>query len=103
NNFWNGSNFPSKRLASTLVGGALPTALVGSYTGDVFVANCLDRIHFGTQATGNCASPGSNSNLGVSNSTSVPVTSYSGSLPSNFSGSCANENQTCSFSGVLQV
>jgi type IV pilus assembly protein PilY1 len=65
NNFWNGSNFPSKILRVANIAGAVPTTMLGAHTGDVFVANCLNRVHFGTQATGNCASPGNNSNLGV--------------------------------------
>lgn len=106
NNFWNGSNFPSKRLAASLVPGAVPSTLYGSHTGDIYVANCLNRVHFGTQATGSCASPGNNSNLGVptGSGTIGVVTSYTGTLPSDFSGTaCAPENGTCAVSGTLEV
>lgn len=63
--FYNDNNFPSKRLSAALVNGALPSALRGTYTGDVYVANCFNRIHFGTAATGGCDDPGDNSNLGI--------------------------------------
>lgn len=101
--FWNDSNFPSKRLSANLVSGALPNTLKGTHTGDIYVANCYNRIHFGTAATGSCDSPGNNSNLGISSSQAVgPVTSFS-SLPTGFTATCATRGQTCSFSGVLEV
>ena len=104
-NYYNGSNFPSKRITNAVAAGALPSALLGSHTGDVYIANCKNRVHFGTAKAGNCDAPGSNANLGtpVAGSSSGPVTAYSGALPSDFSAACANENGTCSFSGILQV
>lgn len=107
-NFWNGSNFPDKQLSPADVSGAVPTALLGTtpYTGTIHVANCLNRIHFGTTATGNCANPGNNSNLGVSSGgTSVgPVSNFNGALPADFSTTaCAGENGFCAFAGVLEV
>ena len=102
-NFWNGSNFPDKRITATAAASVLPTSLINSYTGTIHIANCLNRIHFGTAATGNCASPGANSALGVSPSSGIgPITTWSGPLPSGFT-SCASENGTCSFSGIKQV
>jgi type IV pilus assembly protein PilY1 len=65
NNFWNGGNFPSKQLPATLAADAVPASLRGRWTGTIYVANCLDRVHFGTSATGSCAAPGNNSNLGI--------------------------------------
>jgi type IV pilus assembly protein PilY1 len=62
---FNNSYFPSKILKASYVDGALPTTLKGTHNGDIYVANCLNRIHFGTAATGNCGAPGNNSNLGV--------------------------------------
>ncbi len=101
--FYNDNNFPSKRLSAALVNGALPSALRGTYTGDVYVANCFNRIHFGTAATGSCDSPGNNSNLGIAAAQAVgPVTSFT-SLPSGFTNTCATRGQTCSFSGTLEV
>jgi len=104
--FWNGENFPDKQLSSADARGAVPTVLIGTYTGTIHVANCLNRIHFGTNAAGNCASPGDNSNLGVSTGgTSFgPVSNYNGPLDSNFSTTaCAGEKGFCTFSGVLEV
>ncbi len=104
-NFYNGSNFPSKRITNAVAQGAVPAALLGSHTGDVYIANCRNRVHFGTAKTGSCDSPGDNSNLGtpVGGSAHGPVTNYSGSLPGDFSAACSAENGTCAFSGVLQV
>jgi type IV pilus assembly protein PilY1 len=103
--FWNSSNFPDKQLSHADAVGALPSALLGAFTGTVHVANCLNRIHFGTNAEGGCTNPGNNSNLGASagGTSSGPVTNYNGSLPGNFSAACSSENGTCSFSGVRQV
>ena len=94
--FWNSSNFPDKQLTNVMAVGAIPSAVLNGYTGTVHVANCLNRIHFGTTATGNCSSPGNNSNLGVAN------TAVSAPRPSGFTP-CANENQTCTFTGTQQV
>ena len=86
--FWNDSNFPSKQITSAQAAGAVPSALLPSgFTGTLYVANCLNRVHFGTAKTGNCGSPGNNGNLGldVAATGSVPTTGmYSGSLPSGF-------------------
>ena len=101
--FYNDNNFPSKRLSAALVNGALPSTLRGTYTGDVYVANCFNRIHFGTAAAGSCDSPGNNSNLGIAAAQAVgPVTSFT-SLPTGFTNTCATRGQTCSFSGTLEV
>ena len=66
--FYNSSNFPSKRLKAALVKNALPDALLSlnnsTYSGDVYVANCLDRVYFGTKREGSCGVPGNNGNLG---------------------------------------
>lgn len=103
--FWNGSNFPDKQIDATTAASVMPTTMIGAYAGTIHIANCLNRIHFGNQATGSCASPGNNSVFGVSQPASGagPVSVYSGSLPSGFGPSCAGENGTCSFTGVLQV
>jgi type IV pilus assembly protein PilY1 len=66
---FNNSYFPSKVLNATYVGGAVPSTLKGTHNGNIYVANCLNRIHFGTAATGNCGAPGNNSNLGVTGGT----------------------------------
>ncbi|MET0542214.1 MAG: PilC/PilY family type IV pilus protein [Variovorax sp.] len=63
--FYNDSNFPNKQLPSGEAEGAVPRSLRGTWTGDISIANCLNRVHFGTAATGTCDSPGDNANLGV--------------------------------------
>jgi type IV pilus assembly protein PilY1 len=66
NSFFNSAgNFPSKNLPASLVNGAVPSTLKGTFAGDIKVANCLNRVHFGTTQTGTCDAPGNNSNLGV--------------------------------------
>jgi type IV pilus assembly protein PilY1 len=101
--FYNDSNFPAKQLLSSLANDAVPSTLRGSHTGDIWVANCLNRVHFGTQSTGSCGSPGNNANLGTSTVTGTSITNYSGSL-SGYSGTdCASENGTCSFTGTYAV
>lgn len=116
-NFFNNSaNFPAKTLLAASVSGAVPDALKGTFTGDIKIANCLNRIHFGTTQTGsgtaNCSSPGANSNLGVP-VVATPSTAPTGttlvsgtlsSLPNNFSSTaCANESGTCNFTGTKYV
>jgi type IV pilus assembly protein PilY1 len=97
-NFWNGTNFPSKQITSTQAAGAVPASLLPSgFTGMLNVANCLNRIYFGTQSTGSCASPGNNGNLGI------PLygtpTQVSGALPSGTWTTCASDGGTCAFTG----
>ena len=103
-NFYNGSNFPSKRITSAQAVGAMPSAMLGDYTGEVYIANCENRVHFGTAKTGSCSTPRSNSSFGVAFAGPVhgPVTNYSGSLSADFTY-CSDEGSTCSFSGVRQV
>ena len=101
--FWNDNNFPSKRLTATHVAGAVPSSLRGTYTGDIYVANCLDRMHFGTAATGSCDAPGNNSNLGVgSTSRSIGTIVNVGAQPTGFT-TCVSQGSTCNFTGVVEV
>lgn len=95
NSFYNSSNFPSKQIAAGSARKALPKGLIGSVSDSstVYVANCLNRIYFGTQRTGICDSPGSNANLGAG---TAPAGSLDGSLGSTYeSSSCASENGSC--------
>ena len=106
--FWNDANFPSKQLSATLAAGALPNALIGAgNTRTIYIANCLNRVHFGTEKTGNCGTPSNNGNLGLSagSSTSVGVVSnYNGPLPADFSStSCASEGGICAVAGTRQI
>lgn len=63
--FYNDANFPAKQLAASLANDAVPSTLRFSHVGDIWVSNCLNRVHFGTQATGSCGAPGNNGNLGA--------------------------------------
>lgn len=101
-NFWNGTNFPSKRITSTQAAGAVPSSLLPSgFTGTLNVANCLNRVYFGTQSTGSCAAPGNNGNLGI------PLygtpTQTSGALPGTGWTNCAVEGGVCTFTGRKEV
>ena len=103
-NFWNGTNFPSKQITSTQAAGAVPSSLLPSnFTGTLHVANCLNRVHFGTLKTGSCDTPGNNGNLGIASATYGPTTQTSGSLPGSGWTNCALEGGTCSFTGVMEV
>lgn len=111
NNFFNdGTYFPAKTLPKAFVSGAVPAALNGTFTEDIWIANCLNRVHFGTTRTGTCDAPGANSNLGVPAAAVSPptgVTTKTGNLSTignNFSSSsCANEDNTCGFTGSRYV
>lgn len=87
---WNSSNFPAKQLTKDGGGagtywGAVPTAMITAANGsDIFVANTLNRIYFGTSATGDCGSGPASYTLGASVLT----------LPSD-AAFCANEGGTC--------
>lgn len=61
--FWNTGNFPAKRLPRNTANGpywgAVPTAMITQAAGsDIYVANTLNQIYFGTSATGNCGNTG---------------------------------------------
>ena len=102
--FWNDRNFPSKQLAANLAQEALPSRLLGSHTGTVYVANCFNRVHFGTDVGGSCDAPGANGSLGLSTGQAGVVTSYSGALPPDFSSTaCAGEDQTCAVTGTREI
>ena len=61
--FYNsGSNFPSRSFnAGTNIA---PNQVTPFAVNTLYVANCRDRVMFGTSATGSCTSPGNNGNLG---------------------------------------
>lgn len=103
NSFWNDSNFPAKQLLATHAANAVPNNLRGSHTGDIWIANCLNRTHFGTAREGNCDNPQNNSNLGVVAAVSRGTVINDNAL--NVAGAtlCAGENGQCSFTGVQRV
>ena len=107
---WNTSNFPAKQLprgggsSGSAYYGAVPTSMqTDAGANDIWVANTLNRIYFGTSATGGCGNTGAYS-LGASpaGSNISTVSDSSAPLPSD-AVSCAPENGNCSFSGVQEV
>lgn len=95
----NATYFPSKRLLQADVAGAVPATLKGSHTGDIFIANCLNRVMFGTEGNvGSCSSPGNNGNLGTLAATTQfgPVAGpTTGSLSGTWTN-CGAQDATCS-------
>lgn len=108
---WNSSNFPAKQLSRNGGGtgtywGAVPTAMITQANGsDIWVANTLNRIYFGTSRTGGCGNTTAY-NLGGpvgGNSMESPIRSES-TFPSSGMTQCIDgETGTCSFSGVKEV
>lgn len=96
---WNNNNFPAKRLLKDGGGagkywGAVPTSMVTQAAGnDIWVANTLNRIYFGTSKTGGCGNTGAYVLGGPTNS----------ALPSSGMTDCAAENGTCNFTGTKEV
>ncbi len=110
----NSSNFPSKQLykngtsrAITSANfaspsyasgvpyfGAVPSSMAtAAGTNDIFVANTLNRIYFGTSKSGNNSSGFSAYQLGGGSASSLPSDATA----------CANENQTCTFTGTMDI
>jgi type IV pilus assembly protein PilY1 len=116
--FNNAQYFPSKTLPVAEIAGAVPSSLVGNHKGDIKIANCFNRVHFGTaETTNNCSNvnenPGANSNLGTSVVLPTPpppagtinqTGALPGLLPNGFNSvSCANEGGNCNFTGSKYV
>lgn len=106
---WNTTNFPAKQLVRNGAGagkywGAVPQAMINSAgTNDIWVANTLNRIYFGTSRGGGCGNTASYNLSTVSTAPAIgPVTNFAGARPFT-SAACAAENGTCSFSGVQEV
>ncbi|MET3913642.1 type IV pilus assembly protein PilY1 [Variovorax sp. OAS795] len=106
---WNSTNFPAKRLlraggaSGKAFWGAVPAAMIAAAgNNDIFVGNTLNRMYFGTARGGGCGDTGSYS-LG-----NPPPAAAIGPIddkknPPNDLTFCANEGQTCSFTGVKEV
>ncbi|MDQ0073245.1 type IV pilus assembly protein PilY1 [Variovorax boronicumulans] len=97
---WNSTNFPAKQLTRDGGGsgsywGAVPRRMItAAGTNDIWVANTLNKIYFGTARGGSCTSTGSYSLS--TNSTGTGPFSFNGSKPA-AATKCADENGTCSF------
>lgn len=100
---WNSSNFPAKQLVrdSGNYLGAVPASMrTASGNNDIWVANTLNRIYFGTSRTGTCGDTGAYT-LGGAASQIGPITNSNSSRPT--TTLCAAENGYCSFNGVKEV
>jgi type IV pilus assembly protein PilY1 len=114
--FWNSNNFPAKRLprsggsSGTAYFGAVPTSMSSDAgTNDIWVANTLNRIYFGTGNVGTTSSSASSYTLGgttTTASTGPVVNPYATreTAKDAFNGTeCANENNACNFTGIKEV
>lgn len=109
---WNSNNFPAKQLqrnggGAGLYWGAVPTAMITQAGGaDIWVANTLNRMYFGTSKTGNCTTTGAyvigSPPMPAPTPAVGPISAFSGSLPSGTT-SCATQNANCAFTGVQEV
>ena len=110
---WNNNYFPAKKLVKDGAGvgtyfGAIPNAMITQAAGrDVWVANTLNQIYFGTTNTGG----GCNSNNRNAYTLGAPVavpkvgtllTASGTALPSEAT-QCAIENEMCNFAGTKEV
>ena len=109
---WNSGNFPAKQLSRNGGGadtywGAVPNAMITQANGsDIWVANTLNRIYFGTSATGSCTNTTAYTLGGpaAGNSIESPIRTRTLALPNNGMTLCIDgETGTCSFSGVKEV
>ena len=112
---WNNGNFPAKQLQKDgsspgKYWGAVPTAMITQAGGnDIWVANTLNRIYFGTSRTGSCGNTSAYT-LGVGTATTGqtgPVVNPFSSQKkgeNDFSGAlCAAQNSACNFTGIKEV
>jgi type IV pilus assembly protein PilY1 len=106
---WNNSNFPAKQLQKDGGGsgkywGAVPTALkTAAGTNDIWVANTLNRIYFGTSRTGSCGDTSAYT-LGAAAPAFGPVVTHADiTFPTSGMTECAGENGFCSFTGSKEV
>ncbi|RCX09514.1 pilus assembly protein [Extensimonas vulgaris] len=105
---WNSTNFPAKQLQKNGDGshpywGAVPQSMqTQAGSNDIWVANTLNKIYFGTSKTGGCGNTGAYT-LGAAAPTSAigPITNSSDKGPGG--SACADENGYCSFTGVKEV
>lgn len=106
---WNSTNFAGKQLSRNGGGtnkywGAVPAVMITAANGnDIWVANTLNKIFFGTSKAGNCTSTSAYT-LGNPTSTASigDISDSTNALPSD-AVSCANNGATCSFTGVKEV
>ncbi|MCW5262452.1 pilus assembly protein PilY [Verminephrobacter eiseniae] len=103
---WNTRDFPAKRLPRNGGGtgnywGAVPAAMITAANGnDIFVANTLARIYFGTSRTGNCGYTFAHT-LGAMPRAIGPI--RDARLPPAGAMHCAKDQEACDFSGIKEV
>src|SRR6218665_1064365 len=103
---WNTRDSPAKRLPRNGGGtgsywGAVPAAMITAANGkDIFVANTLARIYFGTSRTGNCGYPFAPA-LGAMPRAIGPI--RDARLPPAGAEHCAKDQEACVFSGIKEV
>ena len=117
-NFWNSNNFPAKQLrrsggtSGQAFFGAVPTSMASDAgINDIWVANTLNRIYFGTGNVGTTSGSAGSYTLGgtTAAATTGPVInpyetrSTARSIFNNSGGSCADEGQRCDFTGTREV
>ena len=108
--FWNSNNFPAKQLRRNGGGavgaipfyGAVPNSMAtAASSNDIWVANTLNKIYFGTSTSSYTLGGAS---TGTSTGPVVNPYSNKGNEISNFGGtSCATEGNTCSFAGIQEI
>ena len=120
--FWNsGANFPAKNIPKDggnylgAVPAVMRTAAFASITNgaDIVIGNTLNQVFFGVSTSANSVvvpNSGCGNTAAYNLSSSVPaagvgpITTVSGtSLPTDASTSCAVQNATCNFTGILEV
>jgi len=112
---WNAVNFPAKQLqkdggAAGTYWGAVPKVMItAAGTNDIWVANTLNKIFFGTSRAGTCGSTSAYT-LNVASTAQIigPITSpyatpATGLISNPSWVACSIENANCSFSGVKEV
>lgn len=107
---WNSTSFPAKQLRRDGGGtgnywGAVPLSMrTVAGTNDIWVANALNQIFFGTRRDGTCGRVGAyRLASGIPMTAVGPVVNVTQTLPADASPACANEDSTCAFNGVKEV
>ncbi|MGK6306611.1 pilus assembly protein [Variovorax sp. DT-64] len=106
---WNSISFPAKQLQRDGGGagnywGAVPLRMrTDAGTNDIWVANELNQIFFGTRRSGTCGISGAYRLASGVQSTVGPIVSMTQNLPADASSVCATDGGTCAFSGIKEV
>lgn len=107
---WNSTNFPAKKLVAgsdNKFSGAVPadmaTAALNAGSSNIWVANTLNKIYFGTSKTGSCTNTSAYTLGGPASGYSIgPIVSGS-ALPSG-AAVCAHENTgSCTTDGIEEI